>query len=174
VISFNLPVSGNTPVWIGGAKKTTTGNVADSKTVGLTIGNAYDLNVNRFWGDIYRFRIFLGGLSDAQLASTPLWLDAPPRGPDLAPITASTTTSLVASWTHLTGVSSYRLDVATDPAMLTGYLPGYQSRIVATSSAGGLTIDATGYTGQTVYLRMRSAGAGGIGPSTATTAAVIP
>jgi len=165
--------SGSSTIHLDGIQVATGAQIFTPDRLPIIIGNTA-ASTNTWTGDIYRIDIASGIMSSAELASTALWLDAPPRGPDLEPITLVSSDTLIASWTHLSGVYSYRLDVATDPAMLTGFVPGYTSRIVATSSAGGLTIDVTGYTGQTVYLRMRSAGAGGIGPSTATTAATIP
>jgi hypothetical protein len=162
---------GSATTWTDLASHTYLSTTYDSAA--FTINRYNSSGGNQANQKFYFARVLDHDVTAAEIASYVAWIPAP-IGPTLEPITASTTTSLVASWPHLTGVSSYRLDCATDPAMLTGYLPGYESRIVATSSASGLTIDATGYTGQTVYLRLRSVGAGGIGPSTATTAAAIP
>jgi hypothetical protein len=134
---------------------------SDSYDNYMTLGNCGGYGVVESTR-ITRVWMFNRWITDAEVASAANWRMAVPA-PTLAAITTVTTNSFVASWTHIPGAISYRVDVSTQ-SNFASLISGYNSKIVATSSCTGLTV--SGLTADTTYyVRARSVGLSGIGPN---------
>lgn len=90
--------------------------------------------------------------------------------PALQAQTGVTPSSVQLHWTAVTGASGYRLDVCTSPLFSSGFVTGYENKLVNTiqETVTGLSSDVT------YYYRVRAAGPNGTGANTARDSVQLP
>ena len=139
--SYRLDVSAfsNFSTRLTGYDNLTVNSTSQSIT-GLTAGIIYYVRVRA---------VNANGTSDPSGTLTQITIPIAPNQPT---ITNAISTSFTASWNSVTGASSYRIDVATNSEFTSGFVNGYNDKIV-----GNTSDNVTGLSpGTAYYIRVRA------------------